>query len=743
MMYKRIFSFIIATIMFFCCIPIQIFATTGQPNARNISQNLTIHYDFEGNSEAEYYSDKATAGESSDSLSIQGTVGTQGNISVSNGVATSVVGTEISSPRDYTKYCGVWLSTAANADVKATNGEGTFFMRFKLGDIAEPWRNTVLFAVHQTDTNTGVNKFASGPIMFDFDKEGQNIQKWRINTNISNGNRTMKWYGGELSNAVPPYAGYTNTEYDADTWFNLFVVLKKGEDDIYERSIYVGTSEKDVELLATDDLGSAALLDSDDTTKLSLFGFTAQERRANVSIDDFRYYNTDLTLDEMRGIRSEFDGEYSRNIEDHLTIHYDFEGKTDSEYFADKATAGESKDNLTIKGTVGAHGDITVSSGVATSQSSTTYNDYCGVWLSTGANEDVANTTGEGTFFIRFKLSEVSQVWRNTVLFAVHKTNSTTGDNIFASGPIMLDYDIEGTTKKWRINSNIADGSRKMSSVEGKFSEAMPPYVGYENENYDGDLWWNAFVVFSKASDNSMNRIIYVGTSDSNVLIEVSSESLGNTGLLASDGTTKLSLFGFTEQERRANLSVDDFRYYNIDLTLDEMQGIVTKVNNPCTSGNHTRGEKEIVDAPDCKNEGKYVIKCVKCGVELGNGSVPTNDEHTPGEWVVDKEATATEQGKKHQNCTLCNAIVSIEQIPALNSVDAPLNNETQKEDDTTQEMESDEDIDESHISEETTESETNAEDSGCGSSVLNLPMVLICMLAFAFICVKKCGKEI
>ena len=56
--------------------------------------------------------------------------------------------------------------------------------------------------------------------------------------------------------------------------------------------------------------------------------------------------------------------------------------------------------------------------------------------------------------------------------------------------------------------------------------------------------------------------------------------------------------------------------------------------------------------------------KCKKCGEILIPQDVISLKNHTESDWIIDKEATETEQGKKHIECTICDAIISEETIP-------------------------------------------------------------------------------
>ena len=58
---------------------------------------------------------------------------------------------------------------------------------------------------------------------------------------------------------------------------------------------------------------------------------------------------------------------------------------------------------------------------------------------------------------------------------------------------------------------------------------------------------------------------------------------------------------------------------------------------------------------------------CIDCGALLEKGDVtPATNRHTPGDWVVGKEATETEAGYLYQGCTVCGAKLATEVIPQL-----------------------------------------------------------------------------
>lgn len=64
-------------------------------------------------------------------------------------------------------------------------------------------------------------------------------------------------------------------------------------------------------------------------------------------------------------------------------------------------------------------------------------------------------------------------------------------------------------------------------------------------------------------------------------------------------------------------------------------------------------------------------IKCGACGEELKAQEVIPVAEHSFGEWVIDREATATENGVKSRTCSVC-AYMETETIPATGETTDP-----------------------------------------------------------------------
>lgn len=119
----------------------------------------------------------------------------------------------------------------------------------------------------------------------------------------------------------------------------------------------------------------------------------------------------------------------------------------------------------------------------------------------------------------------------------------------------------------------------------------------------------------------------------------------------------------------------------------------------------HTEGDWETLKNPTCTEDGTKRLACGSCGITLRTETIPAlgHNEvkldgkaatctasgltegkkcdvcgtvivpqvvipatgHTEGEWITDKNATATQDGSKHQVCSVCGVTIKTETIPA------------------------------------------------------------------------------
>lgn len=77
---------------------------------------------------------------------------------------------------------------------------------------------------------------------------------------------------------------------------------------------------------------------------------------------------------------------------------------------------------------------------------------------------------------------------------------------------------------------------------------------------------------------------------------------------------------------------------------------------NKCGAARNAGHKFENKWTTDSKN---HWYKCSVCG------EVKDKTTHTASDWIVDKEATETTAGKKHQECTVCKYVIQKDTIPA------------------------------------------------------------------------------
>lgn len=94
----------------------------------------------------------------------------------------------------------------------------------------------------------------------------------------------------------------------------------------------------------------------------------------------------------------------------------------------------------------------------------------------------------------------------------------------------------------------------------------------------------------------------------------------------------------------------------------------VTINTEPIAAKGHIKADSVVENRvePDCITEGSYdnVTYCKVCNEELSRKTIILEAlGHTDGEWIIDIEATCTETGSKHKECTVCSQIIITEVI--------------------------------------------------------------------------------
>ena len=83
----------------------------------------------------------------------------------------------------------------------------------------------------------------------------------------------------------------------------------------------------------------------------------------------------------------------------------------------------------------------------------------------------------------------------------------------------------------------------------------------------------------------------------------------------------------------------------------------------------HKDGEWIIDAEATCTEDGSKHQVCSVCDATIKTESL-TKLGHTDGQWITDKEANCTEDGSKHQVCSVCEATIKTTVIPAIGHTD-------------------------------------------------------------------------
>ena len=86
----------------------------------------------------------------------------------------------------------------------------------------------------------------------------------------------------------------------------------------------------------------------------------------------------------------------------------------------------------------------------------------------------------------------------------------------------------------------------------------------------------------------------------------------------------------------------------------------------------HASTEIRNAKTASCSSAGYTGDKyCTSCGVKVMSGTSIAKLAHTNSDWIIDKEATATDSGSRHIECTVCHTVIKTEAILPQDSVTA------------------------------------------------------------------------
>ena len=128
------------------------------------------------------------------------------------------------------------------------------------------------------------------------------------------------------------------------------------------------------------------------------------------------------------------------------------------------------------------------------------------------------------------------------------------------------------------------------------------------------------------------------------------------------DINTDVAKYLFKIKDYTTTNNADSF---SIKVSLKNNSGDITiETTQNCT---HLWGTERLTKSPSCFENGYDYFRCIICAGHNKIADTETDKlEHTPSDWIIDKEATQQEEGQKHTECSVCHTILKTETIPLL-----------------------------------------------------------------------------
>ena len=242
---------------------------------------------------------------------------------------------------------------------------------------------------------------------------------------------------------------------------------------------------------------------------------------------------------------------------------------------------------------------------------------------------------------------------------------------------ILYVYEKDGTTAIAKVSLDSKKGSKPISEIAG-----MELGKSYRFSAVACSATAENTVTGNRSSDESARSsavtadgIVGISVKGLPQLSYTEGDTLNLSGLsvtvtYAAGGSEEVALSNFGTYGISVSLqNGDDVLLSMNGKTLDVTCGSLKAANSPtltveaaeCQHGN-TKTERV---EPTCGENGVEKQVCQLCGVTVSQTKIAATGKHTYGEWVIDVEPTATMDGARHKDCTVCGACL-VEAIPSL-----------------------------------------------------------------------------
>lgn len=575
-------SLLLVATMLIPATPVFATAENGQTTAQSLADNLLLHYDFEGESfEAALKNKSAKTVGVADDLQMRMIKNEAVAVSedydtyftLQNGIMTSKVNDEVNDDLVALRSGGNSNTSANIKKVTGSNSQSvTWFVRYYVAD-------------NYTSTNSDVG-------VFDADYNVTLAYGYRHPVAATSGNPSETRF----------YAHGTNNK-DADgrtlgAWRNTVATktynASTGKYDFSELTFDDGMNIINQQTVSDVSVGN-------NVGTIALFAFYYDGLSGSnvingsfkgLSIDDFRIYDTAISAEDAKALVAE-EFVSTPTLSENLVIHYDFDGAP-TEILKDKATAGASAENLkvrvwdknpddtskykyTYESSTVTDEYFTVENGVITSKVGDDINTDLVVLRADAHTTDLIplvkdNMKQNATYFVRYQV-------------AANYTGSGSDLTVFDAGhnsKSQTYYSFRSTT-----TGNPAE-TRSVIFME-TFPQGGKPgdrYVSFADGRGTLSTWRNTVMTKSYNEDGSC-EVTHITFDDNMNVIEY--DVYTYSAELAARGHEwgYLALFANVHEGSEAGykadgvygsfkgLSMDDFRIYNTDLSIAEVQNLV------------------------------------------------------------------------------------------------------------------------------------------------------------------------
>ncbi|MBQ8214274.1 MAG: hypothetical protein IJZ80_09715 [Clostridia bacterium] len=274
-----------------------------------------------------------------------------------------------------------------------------------------------------------------------------------------------------------------------------------------------------------------------------------------------------------------------RNLDEHLIIHYDFEGNTEADILSDKATGGKYSDDLTVM-----NGSF--------STSFSHHNGTLQMMTDGGQNGLKTGFATESTDLQSIQSTGTEGTWFSRV-----KATVDDGKEM-----ILVDFRLPGTSRPFFMDYNTKTGTFRTAAHTYSSRNNTSAKTFTLSYSAQSDTWLNVAAV-RKISGSTLTMYYYVcvgePTKASDWTLATSFSMGSKSEMLAPIGEFALRLFQSNTDyancwKTNAGMIYDDFRYYNTALTTDELTGLFAENRFSTTTnekvkmiGYQTRGSYE------------------------------------------------------------------------------------------------------------------------------------------------------